>query len=136
MLAGQLQHVQLYVKPPRLRGMLVVYAALVLCTCCVCCRPHYRAAATADVHSPGVPRDCAALEGLDDPDLTALAAAANRHSTAGGATGGTITADDVVGQSVGTDTPARDMDAALSRLQEVSGVAGGWQVVTAAEHFT
>lgn len=88
------------------------------------------------MHSPGVPRDCAALEGLDDPDLTALAAAANRHSTAGGATGGTVTADDVAGQSAGTDTPARDMDAALSRLQEVGTVRGGWQVVIAAEHVT
>jgi hypothetical protein len=83
----------------------------------------------ADVHSPGVPRDCAALEGLDEPDLTALAAAAGRSSASGGTSGGRGTADDVGHKAGGSsDAPAVDMDAALSRLQEVSvqGPACGW----------
>lgn len=78
----------------------------------------------ADVHSPGVPRDCAALEGLDEPDLTALAAAASRHSGlhsgAGGTSGSSGTVEDVAQRTGGSsDAAAGDMTAALSRLQEV-----------------
>jgi hypothetical protein len=73
----------------------------------------------ADVHSPGVPRDCAALEGLDEPDLTALAAAAaaaGRQGTAGGAAPA-----EAAGHrpEAAAAAAAVDMDAALSRLQEV-----------------
>jgi hypothetical protein len=74
----------------------------------------------ADVHSPGVPRDCAALEGLDEPDLTALAAAASRHTAAGGTSGSSGTVEDVAHRTGGSaDAAAGDMTAALSRLQEV-----------------
>lgn len=71
----------------------------------------------ADVHSPGVPRDCAALESLDEPDLTALAAAAGRQGTAGGTAAGTAPAENAGHRPEAA--AAVDMDAALSRLQEV-----------------
>lgn len=102
---------------------------LLTCLMDVCVCVCVKRADTADVHSPGVPRDCAALEGLHEPDLTALASAA-RHDTAGGAAAGNGAAaaeETGAGRTGGTDA-AVDMDAALSRLQEVGGVgcSGGW----------
>lgn len=74
----------------------------------------------ADVHSPGVPRDCAALEGLEEPDLTALAAAAGRPSTTGGTAGSRRTTEEAAGHV--PEAAVVDEDAALTRLQEVRGL--------------
>lgn len=71
-------------------------------------------AGTADVHSPGLPRDCAALE-ASEPDLSTLLA--NNSSQENLADAVADTAGNNYSSAV--DTSEGDVELALSRLQEV-----------------
>jgi hypothetical protein len=90
-------------------------------------------AVTADVHSPGLPRDCAALEGVNEPDLSELASAAGRAGGSGTAGGGAGVPTPGAGPDVpvepgrranagggaAADAAVLDAQAVLARLQEV-----------------
>eukprot|EP00878_Enallax_costatus_P006928 GHUV01007260.1.p1 GENE.GHUV01007260.1~~GHUV01007260.1.p1 ORF type:complete len:2890 (+),score=849.52 GHUV01007260.1:2-8671(+) len=70
---------------------------------------------TADVHSPGLPRDCAALE-ASEPDLSTLLANSSSQDNLAEAQ-----VDNSNGNkdSFAPDSPEGDIELALSRLQEV-----------------
>jgi hypothetical protein len=73
------------------------------------------------VHSPGLPRDCAALE-ANEPDLSALLSNAassvcsSDGSAAGSSSGGTVPRDN--GQAAASCDDS-EVEKALARLQEV-----------------
>lgn len=75
---------------------------------------------TADVHSPGLPRDSAALEAAE-PDLSTLLANSSRSHD------NLLDAAEQSAEStkstVGSQGAEADVEMALSRLQEVRGLA-------------
>lgn len=95
-----------------------------LLTCAVAC-PVMLRAGTRDVHSPGLPRDCAALE-ANEADLSALLSNAassvcssdgsSAAGAAGSSSGGTAAKDSGAGAASCDDN---EVEKALARLQEV-----------------
>jgi hypothetical protein len=92
-------------------------------TCCALWFP-LLCAGTRDVHSPGLPRDCAALE-ANEPDLSALLSNAassvcssdgSAAGAAGSSSGGTAPKDN--GQAAAS-CDDNEVEKALARLQEV-----------------